>query len=88
MVKGHTEIPIKRVYDPPYDARKWLFYLCISPLIGDRSTNGSTIASAREPLMGSTSRLRVDYAVLDRLRAMRSPGESYSDVILRIVVQK
>ena len=27
----------------------------------------------------------LDRAVVDRLRAMRGPGESYSDVILRLV---
>jgi hypothetical protein len=30
----------------------------------------------------------LDRAVVDRLRAMRGPGESYSDVILRLAAQK
>jgi hypothetical protein len=30
----------------------------------------------------------LDRAVVDRLRAMRGPGESYSDVILRIAAEK
>jgi hypothetical protein len=30
----------------------------------------------------------LDRAMVDRLRAMRGPGESYSDLILRIAVQK
>jgi hypothetical protein len=29
----------------------------------------------------------LDRAVVDRLRAMRGPGESYSDVILRIAAE-
>ena len=30
----------------------------------------------------------LDRAMVDRLRAMRGPGESYSDVILRIAAEK
>jgi hypothetical protein len=29
----------------------------------------------------------LDPSVVDRLRAMRGPGESYSDVILRLAVE-
>ena len=29
--------------------------------------------------------IHVEMAVLDRLRAMRGPGESYSDVMLRLI---
>ena len=29
--------------------------------------------------------IRLDRAMVDRLRAMRGPGESYSDVIIRLV---
>jgi len=31
---------------------------------------------------------RLDRAVVDRLRSLRGPGESFSDVILRIAAQK
>jgi hypothetical protein len=30
--------------------------------------------------------IRLDRAMVDRLRAMRGPGESYSDVVLRLVI--
>ena len=30
----------------------------------------------------------LDHAVVSRLRAMRGPGESYSDVILRIATER
>ena len=33
-------------------------------------------------------RIWLEAAMADRLGAMRAPGESYSDVILRIAVQK
>jgi hypothetical protein len=29
--------------------------------------------------------IQVEAAVVDRLRAMRKPGESYSDIILRLI---
>jgi hypothetical protein len=43
--------------------------------------------SARWPMQrdGDQGFIQVEAAVVDRLRAMRRPGESYSAVILRLV---
>jgi hypothetical protein len=37
------------------------------------------------PVQGRDATIRVEAVVLDRLSAMRGPGESYSDVILPLV---
>ncbi len=43
--------------------------------------------SARWPMQRDRGRcfIQVESAVVDRMRALRRPGESYSDVILRLV---
>jgi hypothetical protein len=43
--------------------------------------------SGRWPMQrdGSKCFIQVEAAVVDRMRAMRRPGEDYSDVILRLV---
>jgi hypothetical protein len=43
--------------------------------------------SARWPMQRDRGRcfIQVEAAVVDRMRAMRKPGENYSDVILRLV---
>ena len=41
-------------------------------------------ASVARPSSGRPCLIRIEAAVIDRLRAMRRPGESYSDVILRL----
>jgi hypothetical protein len=40
------------------------------------------------PTVGGEPLIRLAPAVVDRLAAMRGPGEGYSDVILRIATQK
>ena len=44
-------------------------------------------SSARWPMQRDHGRcfIQVEAAVVDRMRAMRRPGENYSDVILRLV---
>jgi len=52
----------------------------VSPLgVGVPVTNETLIRSAARRLIW------LDHAVVNRLRAMRGPGESYSDVILQLV---
>ena len=43
--------------------------------------------SARWPMQRDRGKcfIQVEAAVVDRMRAMRRPGENYSDVILRLV---
>jgi hypothetical protein len=43
--------------------------------------------SGRWPMQrdGSKCFIQVEAAVVDRMRAMRRPGEDYSDVILRLI---
>ena len=43
--------------------------------------------SARRPMQRECGKcfIQVEAAVVDRMRAMRRPGEGYSDVILRLV---
>jgi hypothetical protein len=43
--------------------------------------------AARWPMQrqGDQCFIQVEAAVVDRLRAMRKPGESYSDVVLRLI---
>jgi hypothetical protein len=38
-----------------------------------------------QPDRGQNGFIQVEAAVVDRMRAMRRPGESYSEVILRLV---
>ncbi len=47
--------------------------------VGVPVTNETLIRSAARRLIW------LDHAVVNRLRAMRGPGESYSDVILQLV---
>jgi hypothetical protein len=48
-----------------------------------------TARTGRAPVAGKETRreffIHIEAAVLDHLRAMRRPGESYSDVILPLV---
>jgi hypothetical protein len=44
-----------------------------------------SVGFERDATGGGDYLIRLEPHVLDRLRAMRRPGESYSDVILRLV---
>jgi len=64
--------------------------LRISPTFGSSSTGigKKTDSHCREPDANGERLIWLDPAVVNRRRAMRGPGESYSDVILRLAPER